>query len=142
MQWSLEKKKIGHWVIAVVSNNVQKIKLYDLVENFGVTLNGHCVFEDVTKFLKTSNYISNMAACQWQLEYPETPQQEDSSSCGVFACQIAKQIPRSQKIELKTSDISYLRKEMTCEIALCKRMILGTGSPQLFMSRTKFYDSI
>ena len=93
------------------------IKFYDSIKNFGLSLNGHCVCEDVRRFLRSTNFFSNIAACQWQLEYPETPQQQDSSSCGVFACQIAKQLSRSQSIKIKTSDISYLRKEMTCEIA-------------------------
>jgi len=109
---------IGHWGFAVVYVKDQVIKFYDSIKNFGLTLNGQCVCNDVRRFLRSSNFISNIADCQWQLEYPETPQQLDSSSCGVFACQIAKKISRSKSLELKTQDISYLRKEMTCEIAL------------------------
>ena len=39
--------------------------------------NGHCVCEDVKKFLRSTNYIKNIPACEWQLQYSETPQQTD-----------------------------------------------------------------
>ena len=109
---------IGHWAFAAVYVNAKVIKFYDSIKNFGLSLNGHCVCEDIRRFLRSTNFFSNIAACQWQLEYPETPQQQDTSSCGVFACQIAKQLSNSQSLNIKTGDIPYLRKEMTCEIAL------------------------
>ena len=108
----------GHWGFAVVHTKDRVIKFYDSIKNFAINYNGHCVCDEVRKFLRSTNFISNIPACEWQIEYPETPQQQDADSCGVFACQLAKQISRSQQLDLDTKDIPYLRKEMTCEIAL------------------------
>ena len=85
------EEDIGNWAFAAVYVNDHVIKFYDSVKNFGLTLNGHCICKDVRQFLRSTNFFSNIAAYQWQFEYSETPKQEDCSSCGVFACQIAKQ---------------------------------------------------
>ena len=114
-----KSKNDGHWGFAVVNIREKIISFYDSIRNYGRDYyNGHCVCEDVRKFIRTTNFISNIPACEWQLDYPETPQQTDGSSCGVFACQLAKQISRNHQLTLETKDISFLRKEMTCELTL------------------------
>ena len=48
---------IGHWAFAAVYVNDRVIKFYDSIKNFGSTLNGHCVCEDVRRFLRSTNFF-------------------------------------------------------------------------------------
>ena len=108
-----------HWAFSVVDVKNKTISFYDSVKNMSRDYyNGHCVCQDVKKFLRSTNFIRDIPACDWKLEYPETPQQTDGNSCGVFCCQLAKQLSRNQLLKLETKDIPFLRKEMTCELSL------------------------
>ena len=105
-----------HWGFAVVHVNKKIIKFYDSLKNMGKQINGHCVCEDIRQFLTTTNFICDVDEFGWQFEYPYTPQQNDKSSCGVYTCQLAKQISRSQELKLSATDIPHLRKEMVVEV--------------------------
>ena len=105
-----------HWAFAVVHVNKKINKFYDSLKNMGKQINGHCVCEDIRQFLTTTNFICDVDEFGWQFEYPYTPQQNDKSSCGVYTCQLAKQISRSQELKLSATDIPHLRKEMVVEV--------------------------
>ena len=109
---------VDHWAFVVVFVYQKKIKLFDSIKNYGRTVNGHCVCDDVRQFLTTTNVISDADEFEWQAEYPETPQQNDGYNCGVYTCQLAKQISRGQQLIINERDIPYLRKEMVVEIVL------------------------
>ena len=73
-----EIKNDAHWGFSVVDVKTKSKSFYDSIENMGrENYNGHCVCEDVKKFLRSTNYIRNIPACEWQLQYSETPQQTD-----------------------------------------------------------------
>ena len=109
----------AHWAFSVVDVKNKTISFYDSIKNLSRDYyNGHCVCLDVKKFMRSTNFIRDIPACDWKLEYPETPQQTDGNSCGVFCCQLAKQLSRNQLLKLETKDIPFLRKEMTCELSL------------------------
>ena len=55
----------------------------------------------------------------WQFENATyCPQQPDSFSCGVYVCQVAKQISRSEELMINEEYLPTIRKEMVAEISL------------------------
>ena len=94
----------------------KKIKYYD---SFAKTDRfAHCVCGHVKQFLY-SNFFSNIASdIDWQFENANTPQQSDGYNSGVYVCQVAKQISRSEELQVKQQDLPIIRKEMVAEIVL------------------------
>ena len=66
-----------------------------------------------------SNYLSNIASyIHWQFENANALQQTDDVNCGVYICQVAKQISRSEELQVKQQHLPKTRKEMVAEIVL------------------------
>jgi len=106
-----------HWVFLVVSVSEKKIIYYDSIKKKKQFAHGYC--DHVKQFLGCSNYISNVAPeIDWQFENACCPQQSDGFSCGVYVCQVAKQISRSEELMINEEYLPTIRKEMVAEISL------------------------
>ncbi|GLD99130.1 hypothetical protein PINS_up007847 [Pythium insidiosum] len=105
-----------HWCLAVIFMTDKRIQYYDSMDG-----SGQRCLEVLLKYLHDEmEHKKKQAfdASDWRLvqSTPDTPQQENGSDCGVFACTFADYLSRNLPLTCKQKDMEFHRHRMALHI--------------------------
>lgn len=104
----------AHWRLVSVDIKNQIITYYDSLNRDGTDIL-NAIKDFLEEHATKTNFKSETNSWKTTV-FPDTPQQDNSNDCGVFACQIAKALAAGKPITVSQTQIQELRKQMCYEI--------------------------
>lgn len=106
--------KCKHWTLIAVDVPNRTIKFYDSLSN---PERGQVEINDIRKMLDYNCGSNHHTRLDWTIDRPKIPQQDNSTDCGVFLCQNARELAQGhQQFEFTQQHAEQVRREMVFEI--------------------------
>ena len=105
-----------HWCLASVNPAKQQISYYDSLQG----CNTACM-RNLQRYIEQISLGTQYSDCKWDCSTcKDTPEQLNSSDCGVFVCALARCLAANQPFSFVQNDIPNIRKQIVLELLLAK----------------------
>ena len=105
-----------HWCLASVIPAKQQISYYDSLQG----CNTACM-RNLQRYIEQISLGTQYSDCKWNCSTcKDTPEQLNSSDCGVFVCALARCLAANQPFSFVQNDIPNIRKQIVLELLSAK----------------------